>query len=78
MLRRCGDDAEMRTAPDLLELTERIEAQLGRRSRVGLGGVARSADAIAASYAEARIALRVGPRPAAHRRTTSATFEWTS
>jgi carbohydrate diacid regulator len=26
----------------------------------GLGGVARSADAIAASYAEARIALRVG------------------
>jgi carbohydrate diacid regulator len=60
VLRRWFDDAEPRTAPDLLELTERIEAQLGRRSRIGLGGVARSADAIAASYAEARIALRVG------------------
>ena len=43
-----------------VELTERIEAQLGRRSRVGIGGVARSADAIASSYAEARIALRLG------------------
>jgi carbohydrate diacid regulator len=63
VLRRCVEEAETWTAPDLLELTgltERIEAQVGRRSRIGVGGVARGADAIAASYAEARIALGVG------------------
>ena len=35
-------------------------AQVGRRVRIGIGGVARSVDEIASSYAEARTALRVG------------------
>ena len=35
-------------------------AQVGRRARIGIGGVARTVDEIAASYAEALTALRLG------------------
>ena len=45
---------------DLVDLSERISAQLGRAAYIGVGGVARSASAITASYAEARTALRIG------------------
>jgi carbohydrate diacid regulator len=45
---------------DLIALAERILAQLGRRSRIGIGGVAPSAGAIELSYADAQTALRIG------------------
>jgi carbohydrate diacid regulator len=60
VLRRYYDEVEMPGRQDLNELTERISAQVGRRSSIGIGGVARSVDAIASSYAEARTALRIG------------------
>jgi carbohydrate diacid regulator len=60
VLRRYDDDRELLGRTDLVGLSERISAQLGSVSQIGIGGVARSEDAIAASYAEARTALRVG------------------
>jgi carbohydrate diacid regulator len=60
VLRRHEPGSEAVTRQDLVELTARIRAQVGRQTRIGIGGVARSVDEIAASYAEARTALRVG------------------
>ena len=60
VLRRHDDDHEMLGRSDLVDLSERISAQLGQASRIGLGGVARTEGAIASSYAEARAALRIG------------------
>jgi len=60
VLRRHEPGPESVTRADLVELTARIRSQVGRHARVGVGGVARSVDEIAASYAEARTALRVG------------------
>jgi len=45
---------------DLVDLTERIDNLVGASSQVGVGGVARDERGIAASYAEALMALRVG------------------
>jgi carbohydrate diacid regulator len=60
VLRRHEPGPESVTREDLVDLAARIRAQVGRRARIGIGGVARSVDEIAASYAEARMALRVG------------------
>jgi carbohydrate diacid regulator len=60
VLRRHEPDSEAVTRDDLVDLTGRIRAQAGRRARIGIGGVARTVDEIAVSYAEARTALRVG------------------
>ena len=60
VLRRHYDDPETPGRAVLDELAERIGEQLGGRSRIGIGGVARSVDAIASSYAEARAALQLG------------------
>jgi carbohydrate diacid regulator len=60
VLRRHYDDTEALDRSDLIELSERIRAQVGRRARIGIGGVARTVEAIASSYAEARTALRIG------------------
>jgi carbohydrate diacid regulator len=60
VLRRHQVDSETVSREDLVELASRIRAQVGRRARIGIGGVARTVEEIAASYAEARTALRVG------------------
>lgn len=60
VLRRHEPGAEAVTREDLVDLAARIHAQVGRRARIAIGGVARGVDEIAASYAEARLALRVG------------------
>jgi carbohydrate diacid regulator len=60
VLRRHEPGSEAVTRDDLIDLAARIRAQVGRHARIGVGGVARSVDEIAASYAEARTALRVG------------------
>jgi carbohydrate diacid regulator len=60
VLRRFELGSEAVGREDLVDLAERIRAQVGRRARCGIGGVAHNVDEIAASYAEARMALRVG------------------
>ena len=58
---RCHYDGRRLDRSDLMELSDRINTQLGFDAHIGIGSVARSEDAIASSYAEARTALRVGP-----------------
>jgi carbohydrate diacid regulator len=60
VLRRYGEGAEAVGGDDLADLAARIHAQVGRSVRIGIGGVARSVEAIPASHAEARAALRIG------------------
>ena len=60
VLRRRTDGSDTVGRDDLLDLAERIRAQVGRRTRIGIGGIAHSVDQIATSYAEARTALRLG------------------
>ena len=60
VLRRDEPDSERLRREDLVDLTARIREQVGRPARIGIGGVARNVEEIAASYAEARTALRLG------------------
>jgi len=61
VLRRDEPHSERISRDDLVDLAARIRTQVGRHARVGIGGVAHSVEEIAASYAEAGIALRLGP-----------------
>ena len=46
---------------DLMDLSDRLAAQLAHRPRIGIGGVARRVDGLGRSYEEAQTALRAGP-----------------
>jgi carbohydrate diacid regulator len=60
VLRRYNE-AQVHLGPaELEELADRMSTQHGWTSKIGIGGPARSVEAIASSYVEARTALRIG------------------